>query len=63
MQIEVTDTWKSRLDGEEETSIFGDGILMVSQGSEGRCGLPSSDVSAGETCMRGAAEDLSQTDE
>lgn len=63
MQMEVTDTWKSWLEGEEETSIYGDGILMVSQGRESRCGLPSSDGSAGETCKRGAAEDVSQTDE
>lgn len=33
-QIEETDTWKSRMQGEEEISIFGACILMVSQGRE-----------------------------
>lgn len=55
-QIEETDTWKSSVEGEEETSIFGDGALMMSQGRESRCGLPSSDGITGETCKRGAAK-------
>lgn len=59
-QMEATDTWKSgRVGRRGGDLLFLETVFSWCPRGEGRCGLPSSDGSAGETCKRRAAEDVS----